>query len=193
MPVYEKSYRALIRLYPRGFRRHYGEDLVQAFDDLVERDGLARAWSRTALDLLVTVPRYQLEAVMIESQATRVLTAAIAGLLLLGVASVGMMGLVWVGAVLILGGVGLALANRSRLARAIRTTTPDSSQRTHRLRLSALSAGVFVVCVVAYFVVIWDEEASTPGLLIPSLLGMAAFCGAVCFLAAGLLTPRARS
>jgi hypothetical protein len=123
--------------------------------------------------------------------ATRVLTAAIAGLLLLAVATNGILGLRWVGALLILCGVGLALANRSRLARAIRTIPPDPPRRTHRLRLSALSAGVFVVCVVAYLVVVWDEEASTPGLLIPTLLGAAALGGAVWVLVAGLLTPRA--
>jgi ABC-type uncharacterized transport system permease subunit len=49
-----------------------------------------------------------------------------------------------------------------------------------------------VVCVVAYLVVVWDEEASTPGLLIPTLLGTAALGGAVWFLVAGLLTPRSR-
>ena len=124
---------------------------------------------------------------MTESRATQVLTTAIAGLLVLGVASVGV-GLPWLAPVLILAGLGLALANRGRLARSIRT--PDSSRRARRLRMSALSAGVFAACVVGYIVVIWDEEASTLGLLLPSLLGTAALGGAVWFLVAGLLTPR---
>lgn len=124
---------------------------------------------------------------MTEIRATRLLAAAIAGLLVLGVASP-MAGFLWLGPVLILAGLGLMLANRGRLAGAIRT--PDSSQRTRRLRMSALSAGVFAAAVVGYIIVIWDEEASTLGLLLPSLLGMAALTGAVWFLIAGLLTPR---
>jgi hypothetical protein len=44
--------------------------------------------------------------------------------------------------------------------------------------------------VAGYLVVVWDEEASTLGLLLPSLIGTAALCGAVWFLVAGLLTPR---
>lgn len=43
LPVYS----ALTRLYPAGFLREFGSDLVQNFDDL-----------------LVTVPRYRLESVM---------------------------------------------------------------------------------------------------------------------------------
>jgi hypothetical protein len=188
-----RTYGLLILLYPAEFRREHRDDMVFLFDDLVADRGLLVATGRASIDFIVTAPRYRLEAVMTESQAARVLTMAIVGLLMLGVASIGMLALAWwVGAVFILGGVGLALANRSRLARAIRTT-PDSSRRTHRLRLSALSAGVFVACVVAYLVVVWDEEASTPGLLIPTLLGTAALGGAVWFLAAGLLTPRAQS
>src|SRR5687768_17407970 len=55
---------------------------------------------------------------MTESTATRISTAAIAGLPMLGTVSVGMLGSVWLGAGLIFGGAVLALANRSRLARA---------------------------------------------------------------------------
>jgi hypothetical protein len=185
-----RTYQLLTLLYPVEFRREHRNDMIFVFDELVADRGLLAATGRTSIDLIVTVPRYRLEAVMTESQTTRVITTAIAGLLSLGVASVAMLGLVWVGAVLILGGVGLALANRSRLARAIRTT-PERSLRTHRLRLAALSAGVFVVCLVAHLAVIWDEEPTTARDGIPSLLGMAAFCVAVSFLVAGLLTPRA--
>jgi outer membrane protein assembly factor BamB len=55
---------------------------------------------------------------MTESTATRISTAEIAGLLMLGTVGVGMLGSVWLGAGLIFGGAVLALANRSRLARA---------------------------------------------------------------------------
>jgi hypothetical protein len=57
-------YRALLRLYPRRFREYYADDLVLHFEDLVGRDGARQAWSRTAVDLLVTVPRYRLASAL---------------------------------------------------------------------------------------------------------------------------------
>lgn len=186
-PFVRRTYRLLISLYPAEFRREHGGDMMLLFDELVADRGILAATSRTSIDLIVTVPRYRLEVVMTELRATRVLATAIVGLLVLGVASP-MIGLPWVGPVLILAGIGLGIANRGRLARAIRT--PDSSRRTRRLRMSALSAGVFAAAVVGYGFVISDEEVSTLGLLLPSLVGTAALSGAVLFLVAGLLTPR---
>ncbi|MEX0781566.1 MAG: hypothetical protein WD557_02880 [Dehalococcoidia bacterium] len=182
-----RIYRLLTLLYPTEFRREHGNDMALLFDDLVADRGILAATSRTSIDLIVTVPRYRLEAVMSESNATQVLTAGIAGLLILGFASVGV-GLPWAAPVLILAGLGLALANRGRLARSIRT--PDPSRRKRLLRRSALSAVIFVACVVGFIVVTWDGEASTPGLLIPSLMGTFAMFGAVGFLVAALLMPR---
>lgn len=187
-----RTYRLLIRLYPAEFRREYGDDMVLIYEQLVADRGVLVATGRASIDLIVTVPRYRLEAVMTESQATRALTTIIAGLIVMGVSSLAMLGLPLVGAVLILAGVGLALAGRGRLARALRSV-PDVSRRGRRLRWSALSAGVFAACVVGYFVVLWDNEVSTPGLLIPTLLAPVALCSAVYFLVAGLLTPRTRT
>lgn len=181
------TYRLLILLYPPKFRREYGNDMVLLYDSLAADRGSLAAVRRTSIDLIVTVPRYRLEAVMTEPRATRILTASIAGLLLLGFASP-IAGFGWIGLVLILAGLVLVLANRGRLARAIRT--PDSSRRASRLRIAALSTGVFAACVVGYSIVISDEEASTLGLLLPSLLGTAALAAAIWFLIAGLLTPQ---
>ena len=99
-----------------------------------------------------------------------------------------MVGLPWLGPLFIITGLGLMIANRTRLAHAIRT--PDSSRRSRRLRLSALSAAIFAAAVVGYGIVIWDETASTVGLLLPSFLGTAALVCSAWFLVAGLLTPR---
>lgn len=181
------TYRLLILLYPPTFRREYGTDMVLLYDSLAADRGRLAAVRRTLIDLIVTVPRYRLEAVMTEPRATRILTTSIAGLLLLGIASP-VAGLGWIGLVLILAGLVLVLANRGRLARSIRT--PDSSRRARRLRISALSAGVFAACVVGYITVTWDGEASTLGLGLPSLLGTTALFAAIWFLIAGLLTPR---
>ena len=66
-------YRALVRLYPKEFRRHYGNDLLQNFVDLLGRDGAARTWPRVMVDLVLTVPRYRLETVMNQRQSTAAL------------------------------------------------------------------------------------------------------------------------
>lgn len=186
-PLVRRGYQLLIPLYPAAFRREFGDDMLLLFDSLVADRGILAAASRTSLDLIVTVPRYRLETVMTDSRATQVLTATIAGLLVLGFISP-MAGLLWPSPLLILAGLGLTVANRTRLAHAIRT--PDSSRRSRRLRLSALSAAVFAAAVVGYGVVIWDETASTLGLLLPSFLGTAALVCSAWFLVAGLLTPR---
>ena len=171
-PLVRRGYQLLIPLYPAAFRREFGDDMLLLVDSLVADRGILAATSRTSLDLIVTVPRYRLETVMTDSRATQVLTATIAGLLVLGFISP-MAGLPWwPSPLLILAGLGLTVANRTRLAHAIRT--PDSSRRSRRLRLSALSAAVFAAAVVGYGVVIWDETASTLGLLLPSFLGTAA-------------------
>ena len=182
-----RTYRRMIALYPNELRREYGDDMEFVFNELIADRGVRVAMTRTTIDLIVTVPRYRLEAVMTKIHATRTLNVAIAGLLALGTFGVTAGG-TWIGAMLIFAGLGLAIANRGRLARSIRTANP--SQRSHRLRLAALNAGLFAASVVAYGIVIWDEEASTPGLLIPSLLGTVALVGAVGFLLAGLFTPR---
>ena len=78
----------------------------------------------------------------------------------------------------------------AHLARAVRT--PDSSRRTRRLCLAALSAVAFGAAVIGYGLVISDDMVSTPGLLLPSVLGIAALTAAVWFLVAGLLTPRSQ-
>lgn len=182
-----RVYELLIRLYPPAFRREFANDMLLIFDALVEDRGTLTAASRTSLDLVVTVPRYRLETVMTDSHSTQVLTAAIAALLVLGFLSP-MAGLLWLGPLFILAGLGLMIANRTRLAQAIRT--PDSSARRRRLRLAALSAAVFALAVVGYGIVIWDETASTLGLLLPSAVGTAALMCSAWFLVAGLLTPR---
>lgn len=128
---------------------------------------------------------------MTTSHATAVHTATLAALPILGASAI-MMGLPWwVGAVLILSGVALLLANRGRLARSIRT--PDSSRRAHRLRMAAVGAATFTVCTLGYLVVISGEDASTLGLLGTALPGMAAVVATVGYLLAGVATPRTRT
>ena len=177
-------YRILLRLYPRSFRSRYGDDLVLHFADLVADRGARAAWARTAVDLVVTVPRYRLEAVMSDQHSSRAI-AVLIGLLVAGaIASV----LTGVGSplLLLLAACGLALAERTALARSIRMLDPD--RRRHRFVVAATSAAVFVVCYAVFEMVVGDTWTVRETVL--TIIGMAALFCAVGFLIAGLLTPR---
>ncbi|MEO8693297.1 MAG: hypothetical protein ABI658_07250 [Acidimicrobiales bacterium] len=110
-----RMYRALTRLYPRDFRARYRDDLVQHFADLVDDHGVRVAWTRTAIDLIVTVPRYRLEVIMNERHGT--VTLAVAITLLAGGGLLSVPAGIYPGIVLLpLAGV-LAIGQRSALAR----------------------------------------------------------------------------
>ncbi len=180
-------YRSLIHLYPRRFRGDFGDDLVQHYADLVADRGARVACTRTGLDLIVTVPRYRLESIMSEKRSATTLYLAITLLASGGVFSV-LIGLN-PGVVLLLAALVLAIAQRSTIARAIRT--PDSDRRRRRLGIAAILALVFGASIVGYALALSDDEISTASLLIFNAIGVPAMVGAVMFLIAGLLTPKA--
>ncbi len=170
--------------------------MALVFEELIADRGVLAATARTAIDLIVTVPRYRLEAVMTESNTTRALTLAIPGLLGLGAVSALVGGQPLVSAVMVLVAAGLFIANQGRLSRSIRTPaspprTADASARTHRLRLAAFSAGVCGACLIGFMIVTWDGEVSSIALLLPTTVGPIALVAALWFLVTGLLTPRA--
>jgi hypothetical protein len=180
-------YRSMLRCYPRDFRTEYRDDLVDHFCDLVADRGVARAWMRTAADLIVTVPRYRMEHIMSEQASTTTLSVVIGVLALAGVASV-LVGVYPGAAVLLVVALVLAFAQRGSLARAVRT--PDPSRRRKRLRLAAILGVVFVVSIASF---LWDtgnDEISGLSLILHNVIGNAAMLGAIGFLIAGLLTPR---
>lgn len=57
-------YRGLLRLYPREFRREYGEDMSQLLALQLRDESTLRVWGRTLLDLALTLPSQRLESVM---------------------------------------------------------------------------------------------------------------------------------
>lgn len=179
-------YRSLVHLYPSSFRGHYGDDLVQHFADLVADRGAPAAWARTGLDLIVTVPRYRLESVMNEQHSATGLNVAITLLAAGGVMSV-LTGL-YPGMVLLAGALALGVAQRSTLARAIRT--PDSNRRRRRLATAAILTLVFLASIASFSQAISDDDISSASLLVHNAIGVPAMLGAVVFLIAGLLTPR---
>lgn len=177
-------YRSLLRLYPRGFRGYYGDDLVQHFADLVADRGARAAWTRTGVDLLVTVPRYRLESIMNEQHSATSLNVAITLLAAGGV--LGVLTGIYPGLVLLLAALALAVSQRSTLARAIRT--PDSNRRRRRLGTAGLLTVVFLASFVSLFNASKDRWAGGEQMLIA--IGVPAMVGAVVFLIAGLLTPK---
>jgi hypothetical protein len=181
-----RVYGALIHLYPADFRRDYGRDLVQHFDDLVSDRGVGTAWVRTGLDLTVTVPRYQLERIMTEPQTNTALHATVALLTLGGVATLTMDN--QLGIVLLIAGLALGLTQRSALATSFRV--PDSSLRRKRLRTAAVLGGIFLLSYGTFTLTVGDSWTITDTLL--ALIGVPAMIAAPLFLLAGLLTPRER-
>jgi hypothetical protein len=80
-----RLYRLAVRLYPAAFRTEYEGDLVGAFANLVSDLGPRRAWTRTLIDLIATLPRRRLEELMNPQRSTAPLAAAaIAAVLSLG-------------------------------------------------------------------------------------------------------------
>ncbi len=187
MPARHRVYRSMVHLYPRDFRDHYGDDLVQHFADLITDRGARAAWARTGVDLIVTVPRYRLESIMTEQHSATTLNVAITLLATGGVLSFLMN--VFPGLVLLVAALVLAVAQRSTLARAIRT--PDSNRRRRRLRVAAVLALVCVASLVSYMLDLSDDHISGVSLLVHNAIGVPAMVGAIVFLIGGLLTPRA--
>jgi hypothetical protein len=180
-------YRSLLRLYPRDFRTDYGDDLVQHFADLVTDRGTRAAWTRTTNDLIITVPRYRLESIMSEKASTTTSYLTIGVLTLGGVASL-LIGF-YPGLLLLVAAVALAFAQRSALARAIRT--PDSDRRRRRLVTAGILATICALSILSYMHDLDDETISSLSLMLHNAIGVPAMFGAIGFLIAGLLTPRA--
>ncbi len=181
-----RTYRAVIRLYPREFRQHYGDDLLQAHADLVHEHGRSRAWRRTGLDVAITVPRYRLETIMTARHPDTALHVVIGALLILGVlATISGGGLL--GLPILLIAVIVAIAQRSRLARSLRS--PDGDQRRRRLRTAAVLGGVCVVTFAVFQIDIGNGDWGKRAFLYVNIFTIA-FVAAIIYLVAGLFTRR---
>lgn len=179
-------YRSLLRLYPRDFRAHCGEDLVQNFGDIVADKGRRVAWARTSLDLLVTVPRFRLETMMNERSTATAGAITVALLATAGVLSF-LTGF-GPGTVLLIAAVVVAATQRGALARAIRT--PDTNRRRRRLRTAAVLAVITAASIVSYLNAVSDPEVSGTSLVVHNAVGVPAMVGAALCLVIGLLTPK---
>jgi hypothetical protein len=178
-------YRALTWLYPRDFRNDYRDDLVQSLSDLTREHGPRRAWVRTTLDLIVTVPRYRMETLMKEEASANTLTGIIVLLGSVGIISVPL-GYHW-GILLLPLALGLGIAQRSKLARAM-DVRKGNDVRRRRLRIATvLMASLPVMYLVS--LPILGESWGLDAIIAFSLWFIVLIVG-VCYFIAGISTPR---
>lgn len=67
--VAERVYEALLVLYPRRFRREYGEDMALLFAAQLRDEATWRVCARAGTDLALTIPTRYLEATMQRSSS----------------------------------------------------------------------------------------------------------------------------
>jgi hypothetical protein len=95
---------------------------------------------------------------------------------------------VYPGALLLVAALVLAVAERSTLARAIRT--PDSNRRRRRLGIAAVLTLVCLASVASYAQDLSDDHISGASLLVHNAIGVPAMVGAIVLLIVGLCTPK---
>jgi len=181
-----RLYRALVRLYPRPFRRDYGDDLVQHFADLVTDRGARAAWARTSLALTITIPRYHLERIMNDQRSNIALSIIIVLLAVGGITSFFVGVDASLSPLLLVAAGALAVTQRSAIAQALRV--PDTDRRHRRLRIGTVLAPVFPALWFTFDWWVGDSWSIRETLL--TIVGVLALVGAISFLIAGLATPR---
>jgi hypothetical protein len=183
-----RVYRGLLYLYPRQFREHYRDDLEQAITDLSAELGRRRALSRVALDLAVTVPRYRIEALMKEEHTATVLTVAITAMACIGIVSI-FTGL-YLGAVLLVLAVVLAVTQRSSLARSIDPV--NGTRLRHKRLMTAKVLGVLLPVIYLVSLPILGDDWGTDAVVAFGVWFLV-LIGAVLYLIAGLNTPKSHT
>lgn len=172
---HQDVYRALTLLYPRDLRVEHGAEMVQVFGDLVRERG-RRMWGRTLVDLAVSLPRTHMEAIMSTVWSRTVLLTVTAILAAAAVVAILAFGTPAIPFAVVL--VGAAVAQRSRLARAV-DGGPASTSRT-ALVVLWLSGLVFVGTVVSWFVAIGRGYGFPDGVLLAyNALGLGSLAGLI--------------
>ena len=149
------TYRTLTLLYPRAFRERYRDDLVQAHDDLIADLGPARAWGRSGLDLLVTVPRYRLETIMNSHNSNTGLRITVGALIALAAGTSLTVGVTYALVPLVLAGI-IAIGQRTNLARSLRA--PDTDRRRRRFITSGALAALSIFIVAVFIADIGTDD-----------------------------------
>lgn len=172
---HQDVYRALTLLYPRELRVEHGAEMVQVFGDLVRERG-RRMWGRTVVDLAVSLPRTHMEVIMSTAWSRTVLltlTTILAAAAVIAIFAVGTPAIPF--AVLL---VGAAVAQRSRLARAV-DGGPASTNRA-ALAVLGLSALLFVGSIVGWILAIDRADSIGDGALLAyNAIGLGSLAGIV--------------
>lgn len=184
-------YRGLVRLYPKGFRRDYADDLVQNFTDLLANHGPSRTWGRTAVDLAVTLPRYRLETVMNPRHTNTTLYIATTVVAVAAAVSI-TTALFPGGFALLVAAAMLTIVSASRLARS--TRPPDTQRRRHLLIAAATLAATCVISTTVFWIELANDASWHGGkLVVYNAVFFATAIGAIVCLVVGLRTPRIQS
>jgi len=141
------GYRALLRLYPRGFRDEYGVDMELLFTASLRDEPRGRVIARTLVDLAATVPTRHLEAHVHRSpKPTMVLPIAAVSVTALALVTVG-----GTNRAVLLVGVPVALLAALLAALVWREGRPVQTPHAataHRWRYLAGGAGLLVAVKV---------------------------------------------
>lgn len=116
------NYRRVLIAYPRTFREEFGDDLVQAFRDLLLMSGERGVWWRTVRDLFASAPREHVAAMREGKRPSPWLLALVLVLLIPAVLTGGFLPEVYlmIGCLLVLPIIGI---NRLHRAFVVRRTT----------------------------------------------------------------------
>jgi len=181
------AYRTLTLLYPRAFRDRYRDDLTQAHDDLTSELGPARAWCRSGLDLLVTVPRYRLETLMNNRDSNTALNVVVGALVVLGAGMAPAMGIGFALIPIALA-VIIVVSQRTNLAESLRA--PDTNRRRRRLITSAMLAALSVLVIAVFIADIGRDDEWGDRWVVYNLVFTVTAVASVIYLVVGLLTKK---
>jgi hypothetical protein len=172
----ERAYRALMLLYPRAFRRDYGDQMLQLYRD--ERRDRTTSWARLTGDIVASAPVQYKETFRTMSTQGKLVTSAL--VLVVAIAAFLAVG----GAVFAL--VLLALL-ASILARLLRERNAQLSNG-YWWKLTVSGIGVFAVATLFFggpWPQSWRDEV--PG-EVAWWSGMFVFATALVMIVAGLLS-----
>lgn len=145
-------YRCLLRVYPRRFRVEYRDDMALLFAEQLRNEPATRVWTRSLIDLAITIPARHLEArmnrppnptvpVVFAALSVTGVVAAVLGGSNLGMAGFGL-------AVAVVAGI-LAVASR-RATRAVTAVRPSSA---HWWQVLLGGVGVLATTIVVLNVI----------------------------------------
>ena len=148
-----RIYRAFLLLYPRSFRREFGDLMSQAFCDRLRDKGAPRTWALVGADLFHSVPQQIMEVSLMSQKWMGAVTAlAAVALVTLFVIGVGPP-IVLVGAVVAFVGL-LAIVSAKRGDRPTEYLYGGAAPKTWTwwTILAALLAGAYVVAALGQLI-----------------------------------------